>query len=127
MVDDNVVGTSFTHGALGPGNYYWHVRSRTGWAQSAQSTVRRLSVSQDLDPPALVLDQPPDRIQAGAWRLVGRTDADATVFVDEILVPHDGGRINHPVELRPGANVIVVKAIDRVGNLSYAPLLVNAK
>jgi len=127
VVDDNVVGTSFTHGALGPGNYYWHVRSRTGWAQSAQSTVRRLSVSQDLDPPALVLDQPPDRIQAGAWRLLGLTDADATVFVDEIPVPHDGGRINHPVELRPGANVIVVKAIDRVGNLSYAPLLVNAK
>jgi len=127
VVDDNVVGTSFTHGALGPGNYYWYVRSRTGWAQSAQSTVRRLSVSQDLDPPALVLDQPPDRIQAGAWHLLGLTDADATVFVDEIPVPHDNGRINHPVELRPGANIIVVKAIDRVGNLSYAPLLVNAK
>ena len=59
--------------------------------------------------------------------LHGRTDADATVFVDEIPVEHDRGRIDHPFELRPGANIIVVKAIDGVGNLSYASLLVNAK
>lgn len=127
VVDDDVVGTTFTHGALGSGTYFWHVRSRTGWSQSEQSSVRRLYVAQDLDPPTLELDPPPDTIQAGAWRLHGRTDADATVFIDEIPVEHDSGRIDHPIELRPGANVIVVKAFDDVGNLSYAPLLVNAK
>ncbi len=127
VVDDEVMGTTFTHGALGSGTYYWSVRSLTGWSQSEQSVVRRLQVAQDLVPPILELDPPPDTIQAGAWRLLGRTDADATVFVDEIRVEHTGGRIDHPIELRPGANVIVVKAIDDVGNLSYAPLLVNAK
>ena len=127
VVDDDVVGTTFTHGALGSGTYYWHVRSRIGWSQSEQSPVRRLSVSQDLDPPTLELDPPPDTIQAGAWRLHGRTDADATVFVDEMPVEHESGRIDHPIQLRPGANVIVVKAFDDVGNLTYAPLLVNAK
>jgi len=127
VVDDDVVGTTFTHGALGSGTYYWHIRSRTGWAQSQPSAVRQLRVTQDLDPPTLELDPPPDTIQAGAWRLHGRTDADATVFVDEIPIEHDGGRIDHSIDLRPGANVIVVKAIDSVGNLSYAPLIVNAK
>ena len=127
VVDDDVVGTSFTHGALGAGTYYWTVRSRAGWSQSDQSIVRRLSVVQDFDPPILELDPPPDTILAGAWRLQGRTDADATVFVDEVVVENDNGRIDHPMELKPGANVIVVKAIDDVGNLSYAPLLVTAK
>jgi hypothetical protein len=75
----------------------------------------------------LELDPPPDTIQAGPWRLHGRTDADANVFVDEVPVEHQGGRIDHPVELRPGANVITVTAVDDVGNISYAPLLVNAK
>jgi hypothetical protein len=127
VVDDDVAENSFTHGALGSGTYYWYVRSRVGWSQSEQSPMRRLHISQDLDPPTLELDPPPDTIQAGAWRLHGRTDADATVFVDEIPVEHDSGRIDQAIELRPGANVIIVKAIDDVGNLSYASLLVNAK
>ena len=127
VVDDDVIGTTFTHGALGPGTYYWYVRSRVGWSQSDRSPVRRLTVTQDLVPPTLELDPPPDTIQAGPWRLHGRTDADANVFVDEMPVEHQGGRIDHPVELRPGANVITVTAVDDVGNISYAPLLVNAK
>lgn len=127
VVDDDVIGTTFTHGALGAGSYYWYVRSRVGWSQSDRSPVRRLTVTQDLVPPMLELDPPPDTIQAGPWRLHGRTDADANIFVDEVPVEHEGGRIDHPVELRPGANVITVTAVDDVGNISYAPLLVNAK
>ncbi len=127
VVDDNVVATKFTHGALGAGTYYWTVRSRVGWSQSEQSAVRRLQVKQDLDPPTLELESPPDTIQVGTWRLRGRTDADAIVFVDEIQVEHENGRIDHPIELQPGANLIVVTAIDDVGNLSYAPLLITAK
>ena len=127
VVDDDVNGTTFTHGALGSGTYYWTVRSLIGWSQSEKSAVRRLQVAQDLDPPILELDPPPDTIVAGAWRLLGRTDADATVFIDEQPVEHDRGRIDYSIDLKPGANVIVVKAIDGVGNLSYAPLLVNAK
>ena len=74
-----------------------------------------------------MLDPPPGTIQAGAWRLLGRTDADAAVYVDEIRIEHDNGLIDHSINLKPGANVIVVKSIDSVGNLSYAPLQVNAK
>ncbi len=127
VVDDDVIGTRFTHGALGAGSYYWYVRSRVGWSQSDRSVVRRLRMTQDLVAPTLKLDPPPDTIQAGPWRLHGRTDADATVFIDERPIEHHSGRIDHAIELRPGANIIVVTAVDEVGNLSYAPLLVNAK
>jgi len=127
VVDDDVLGTTFTHGALGAGTYYWFVRSCVGWSQSDRGTVRRLHMTQDLIPPTLEVDPPPDTIQAGTWRLHGRTDEEASVFIDEAPIEHQNGRIDHAIELMPGANLIVVKAVDDVGNLSYVPLLVNAK
>jgi hypothetical protein len=127
VVDDDVISTSFRHGALGPGNYYWHVRSRAAWSQSRMSTVRRLRVIQDTAPPVLELESPPATVTAGQWRLHGMTDSGANLYVDDLPVPHDNGRIDHLIELIPGANIIVVKAMDEVGNLSYASIAVNAK
>ena len=127
VVDDDVLGTSFRHGALGPGTYYWHVRSRRAWSQSDMSPVRRLEVIQDITPPRLELEPPPATLAAGEWRLHGSTDAGAAVFVDEVEVENLDGRIDHAIKLKPGANVIVVKAIDSAGNLNYASLAVNAK
>jgi len=127
VVDDDVISTSFRHGALGPGDYYWHVRSRAAWSQSRMSTVRRLRVIQDTAPPVLELESPPATVTAGQWRLHGMTDSGANLYVDDLPVPHDNGRIDHLIELIPGANIIVVKAVDEVGNLSYASIAVNAK
>lgn len=127
VVDDDVIDTTFRHGALGPGTYYWHVRSRVGWSQSQMSGVRRLVVVQDTAPPSLELEPLPATVTAGQWRLHGRTESDAQLFVDDAPVPHDNGRIDHPIELKPGANIIVVKAMDDVGNLNYASISVNAK
>lgn len=127
VVDDDVIGTSFYHGALGPGTYYWHVRSRAAWSQSQMSTVRQLRVIQDTAPPSLELDSPPDSVVVGEWRLRGTTDTGARLFVDDAPVQHDDGRIDYPIKLKPGANIIVVKAIDNVGNLNYASISVNAK
>ena len=127
VVDDDVIGTSFRHGALGPGDYYWHVRSRAGWTQSQMSNVRRLRVVQDTAPPSLELESPPATVAAGQWRLLGKTDTGARLYVDNSPVPHDNGRIDHPIDLKPGANLIVVKAMDEVGNFNYASISVNAK
>jgi hypothetical protein len=127
IVDDDVIGTSFRHGALGPGTYYWHVRSRSGWTQSQMSAVRRLHVIQDTAPPSLELESPPATVVAGQWRLHGKTESGARLYVDDAPVPHDNGRIDHPIDLKPGANLIVVKAMDEVGNFNYASISVNAK
>jgi len=127
VVDDDVTGTSFRHGALGPGNYFWHVRSLSAWSQSQMSNVRQLRVIQDTAPPSLELDAPAESVVAGEWRLHGTTDSGARLFVDDTPVQHDNGRIDHPIKLKPGANIIVVKAMDDVGNLNYASISVNAK
>ncbi len=127
VVDDDVIGTSFRHGALGPGTYYWHVRSRAGWTQSEMSTARMLRVIQDIAPPSLELESPPAMVAAGPWRLHGKTESGAKLYVDDTPVAHDNGRIDHPIELKPGANIIVVKAMDDVGNLNYASISINAK
>lgn len=127
LVDDDVVGTAFTHGALGPGKYYWHVRSRAGWAQSSRSGTHRLRVVQDLEAPLLQLDEPAETVAAGPWRLSGRTDPDAAVFIDGLQVNNRAGQIDQEIALKHGANIITVKAVDSVGNLSYASLAIKAK
>jgi len=127
LVDDDVVGTSFIHGALGAGTYYWHVRSRSAWAQSSKSETRTLRIVQDIERPLLQLDSPPDSVTAGAWRLSGRTEPNASVFVDGVQVANVNGRIDQEIALRRGANIITVKAMDEVGNLNYASLAIFAK
>ena len=127
LVDDDVVGTSFTHGALGAGTYYWHVRSRRTWAQSAKSETRVVRVVQDVEGPPLQLDPPTGTVAAGAWRLSGRTEPGALVYVGGVKVENVGGRIDQEIALRRGANIITVKAMDDVGNLNYASLAIFAK
>jgi hypothetical protein len=89
--------------------------------------VRRLHVIQDTAPPSLELESPPATVVAGQWRLHGKTESGARLYVDDAPVPHDNGRIDHPIDLKPGANLIVVKAMDEVGNFNYASISVNAK
>ena len=127
IVDDDVIGTEFTHGALGSGTYYWHVRSRVEWAQSNKSETHQIRVLQDLEAPLLELNPPSDAVLAGAWRLTGRTEPDASIFVDGVPVAHEAGRIDQEIALQRGVNIITVKAMDSVGNLNYESLAISAK
>jgi hypothetical protein len=127
IVDDDVIGTEFTHGALGPGTYYWHVRSRVIWAQSAKSDTHQIRVIQDLEAPLLELNPPGDTVLAGVWRLTGRTEPGASIFVDGVPVAHEAGRIDQEIALQRGVNIITVKAMDSVGNLNYESLAISAK
>ena len=86
-----------------------------------------LRVVQDVEGPLLQLDPPADTVMAGAWRLSGRTEPDASVFVDGVQITNEGGRIDQEIALRRGANIITVKAMDDVGNLNYASLAIFAK
>jgi hypothetical protein len=127
IVDDDVIGTEFTHGALGSGTYYWHVRSRVEWAQSNKSETHQIRVLQDLEAPLLELNPPSDTVLAGAWRLTGRTEPGASIFVDGVPVAHEAGRIDQEIALQRGVNIITVKAMDSVGNLNYESLAISAK
>ena len=80
-----------------------------------------------LEAPLLELNPPTDTVLAGTWRLTGRTEPDASIFVDGIPVAHVAGRIDQEIALRRGVNIITVKAMDSVGNLNYESLAINAK
>ncbi len=127
IVDDDVLSTEFTHGALGSGTYYWHVRSRVEWAQSDKSDIHQFRVIQDLEAPMLELNPPAEAVVAGVWRLTGRTEPDASISVDGVPITHDAGRIDQEIALRRGVNIITVKAMDGVGNLNYESLAISAK
>lgn len=127
LVDDDVIGHSFTHGALAEGTYYWHVRSRAKKSQSAQSESYKLRVVRDRDAPLLELESPSEAVSASSWRLHGRTDVDASVYVDGVEVTNNNGKIDEAIDLQPGANIITVRAVDEVGNHSYASVAINAK
>jgi len=127
IVDDDVVGTRFTHGALGSGTYYWHVRSRVEWAQSNKSDIHKFRVIQDLEAPLLELNPPTEAVLAGLWRLTGRTEPDASLSVDGVPIAHEAGRIDQEIALQRGVNIITVKAMDGVGNLNYESLAISAK
>ncbi len=118
IVDENLRDTSFTHGNLPEGNYYWRISARNGWVQGPVTSPRRLVVEQDLEAPVLELS-PIRQAATGEYRLSGRTSPDAAVYVrgEAVEVSADGS-FDYTFRTAPGAQAIVVEAIDSVGNIA---------
>lgn len=119
LVDEYLNDTSFTHGNLAPGDYYWRISARSGWVQGPASLQRRLSVVRDAVPPLLEL-QPIQRVAAGKYVLRGRTASNAKVYVLGQSVKTSGnGNFEYLFNPGPGTQTIVVESIDAVGNVAY--------
>ena len=118
VVDEVLDSTAFTHGNLAEGNNYWRVSARSGWVQGPGSRARRLFVEQDLEAPALELS-PIRQAATGEYRLSGKTSPDARVYVrgESVEVSADG-TFDYIFKTAPGAQTIVVEAIDSVGNVA---------
>jgi hypothetical protein len=118
MVDEYLNETSFVHGNLAAGNYYWRVRARDGWVQGPATKARRVRVVQDLEPPSLELS-PIQQAATGEYVLRGRTSPDAKVYVrgQPVEISADGS-FRYEFKVAPGAQAIVVEAIDSVGNVA---------
>ncbi len=118
IVDENLRDTSFTHGNLAEGNYYWRISARNGWVQGPVTRPRRLVVEQDLEAPVLELS-PIRQAASGEYRLSGRTSPDAQVYVrGEVVEVAADGTFDYVFRTAPGAQAIVVEAIDSVGNIA---------
>ena len=118
MVDEYLNETSFVHGNLAAGNYYWRVRARNGWIQGPATKARRVRVVQELDAPPLELS-PIQQAATGEYQLSGRTSPDAKVYVrgQAVEISADGS-FTYVFKVAPGAQAIVVEAIDSVGNIA---------
>ncbi len=118
IVDENLRDTSFTHGNLAEGKYYWRVSARNGWVQGPVTAPRRMHVEQDLEPPDLELS-PIRQAATGEYQLRGRTSPDARVYVrGETVEVSADGTFDYVFRTAPGAQAIVVEAIDSVGNIA---------
>jgi hypothetical protein len=117
VVDENLNQSSFIHGNLAAGQYFWRVRARNGWIQGPATESRRLRIVRDAEPPQLELE-PIQQMVAGRYEVRGRTSPDAKVYVrGEPVEISSGGTFSHLFSAAPGAQAIVVEAIDTVGNV----------
>jgi hypothetical protein len=117
LVDEYLNETSFTHGNLSAGEYFWRISARNGWIQGPGTQPGRLRVVRDAEPPQLEVE-PIQQTVAGSYELRGKTSPDARVFVrGEPVKISSAGTFSHLFSAAPGAQAIVVEAIDTVGNV----------
>ena len=117
LVDETLNDTTFTHGNLAAGEYFWRVSARNGWIQGPGTSPGRVRVIRDAEPPQLELE-PIQQTVAGSYELRGKTSPDAKVFVrGEPVKISSAGTFSHQFSAKPGAQAIVVEAIDTVGNV----------
>ncbi len=128
VADEQLSRTTFAYGNLHEGSYYWRVHTLRDDVESRPSEQRELSMVQDRQPPRLYLQAPPKVTRQATVNLIGRTEPGSRVLVEgqPVRVQADGS-FRHRLELKPGASLIVIEAIDPAGNVAYATNLVTRK
>jgi hypothetical protein len=125
LVDQYFDGTSFTHGNLAPGEYFWRISARSGWAQGPTSLPRSLRIVRDSEPPLLEL-QTIEHVGGSSYVLRGKTAKDARVFILGQSVESDsGGNFEFLFNPEPGTHSIVVESIDAIGNVAYGSQILH--
>ena len=128
VVDEQVSGTTFAHGNLKRGQYYWRVQALAGKTEGTPSEARALAIVQDRTPPVLHVQKLPKVVHQSAITLRGKTEPGAKIYVEGTPVTVDSeGTFNHRLYIKPGASLIVIEAVDSAGNVAYATNLVNGK
>lgn len=125
LVDELLQGTSFTHGNLPAGEYYWRVSARAGWTLGPASAPRRVRVVRDAEPPALEVIAI-DPLADGLYVVRGRAAQRASVHVlgSPVETLADGS-FEHVFQPRPGTQTVVVEAADAVGNVAYSSQILH--
>jgi len=85
-------------------------------------------LEQKRTPPLLVINGSPKKVSQKSCEFSGHTEAGARVFINGKEVPtNPEGEFRQTVELERGINIIVVEAVDAVGNVSYRSSTVHGK
>jgi hypothetical protein len=126
--DEHLSGTRMTHGNLDSGTYYWKVLGiRDGFQMTVEET-RVIHLTRSADPPSLTVFFPDGVVESIVYVLKGRTESGAKILVGGIEVKVDArGHFLHRLQLDPGLNVVVVEAVDRLGNVAYKSKVINSK
>ncbi len=128
VFDQRLQGTSFAFGNFQNGPYYWRVSALRAGAEGPPSPPRALFISNIQQAPTLQLEFPPDVVNGDACTVRGVAGpATRIVVAGQDVATDAAGRFEQTVKLKRGFNVIVVEAIDRVGNTTYKSKVVEAK
>ena len=128
VFEGRVDSSGFSHGNLKQGDYYWRVSSISSDGEGPFSQPEHFVMIQDLELPTLVVHYPDTGEPGDRFELSGRTDPDARIFVGGIPVKVDeNGQFVHDLFLQRGYNVIVVEAVDKMGNVNYYSKTINVE
>ncbi len=128
IFDEKIDSTSFTHGNMGYGVYYWHVSGIDREGSEGKSLIqRKIRVIQDMTPPMLEVNFPNETIFSNNFIISGTSEPGAKVYINNDLVKSNqtSGYFSHEISFTAGINVILVEAADAAGNISYRSQLIN--
>ncbi len=128
LYNEQVSKNNFSLGNLKKGAYYWRVSAVEGKGEGIFSSPRQIRVTQDIEPPELIIEQLPEVVNTDRFTIYGSTEQGADIFIDGAPVRiSDTGTFEYEIPLEYGLNVLVVEAVDRVGNVAYFSQHVNGK
>jgi hypothetical protein len=107
-------------GRFAPGVYEWQVSRVANGVEGLPSAPRRLFIEQAGGPIALAVEPLPKRVSGSSLPIRGKARPGAAVYVMGHLarVGADGS-FDLQINLSPGANVVLVEAVDASGNSTY--------
>lgn len=128
VLDENIAAESLTWGRAGPGLYWWQVAAVVDDVEGPPAAIRTLEVRRDVLPLRLAVQAPPRIVREAQLTLRGDAEPDARVFVmSRPAEVERSGEFQIDLELQPGANVLVVEAVDATGRTSYWSQVVHFK
>lgn len=120
VVDERLNDSRFAHGSIRAGEYYWRVSAHDGRAEGPFGKPRMFSMRRDIEPPALTVNPLGRESDQKTITVSGNSETGASIYIDGNKVGADStGAFRHEFALQRGFNVVVIEAVDEVGNLSY--------
>jgi hypothetical protein len=128
ILDEQISSSEFTHGSLKQGTYYWRASTLVDNIEGPFAVPLQFSVEQKRTPPLLVVNGSPKKVSRKSCEFSGHTEPGARVFINGKEIPTTPkGEFRYAVALERGINIIVVEAVDAVGNVSYRSSRVHGK
>ncbi len=128
VYDSRIRGEEHTLGNLTGGTYYWKVIGLAADLEGSASQARSFRLVGDMVAPKLQIDFPSGPVNADHLVLRGKAEPGSIVFIQKVRVSMDrAGFFEDTVALERGLNVVVVEALDRVGNTTYRSEIISAK
>ena len=120
--------TTFSHGNLNQGKYYWRVFAKSSAKYGEIGPTHIMHIIRDLTPPKLKVEFTNVVTPKGLYLVQGKTETGAIVFVGgQQVKPDANGEFNFEYPLSAGINQIVVEAMDEAQNTAYQTHTFNYK